>query len=117
MNACTISAFLYFGNYDFDITNEVGAYYYNWTRHEQGNETLVYTVVSSTTGKNPMREGWFVKSGEQYLPTFDTTPQGGTTYYARSSSITYTPQDDAAVMVFHQQDSLHMHRHHTRRRQ
>ena len=91
----TISAFLYFGNYDFDITNEVGAYYYNWTRHEQGNETLVYTAVSSTTGKNPMREGWFVKSGEQYLPTFDTTPQGGTTYYARSSSITYTPQDEA----------------------
>ena len=90
-----ISAFLYFGNYDFDITNEVGAYYYNWTRHEQGNETLVYTAVSSTTGKNPMREGWFVKSGEQYLPTFDTTPQGGTTYYARSSSITYTPQDEA----------------------
>jgi hypothetical protein len=42
-----------------------------------------YTAVADTTGKNPKSEGWYVKSGENYVATTDTTPQTGTTYYVK----------------------------------
>jgi hypothetical protein len=38
-------------------------------------------AVTTTTGKNPKNEGWYVKSGDDYVPTTDTTPQENTTYY------------------------------------
>lgn len=41
------------------------------------------TAVADTTGKNPKNEGWLVKDGDDYVPTTDTTPQNGTTYYER----------------------------------
>ncbi len=41
-----------------------------------------YIAVTTTTGKNPKNEGWYVKSGNDYVLTTDTTPQSGTTYYA-----------------------------------
>lgn len=43
-----------------------------------------YAEVSDTTGKNPKTEGWFIKNGNVYIPTLDTTPQTGVTYYALS---------------------------------
>lgn len=42
-----------------------------------------YTEVSSTTGKNPKNEGWYIKNGNVYIPSLDTTPQTGVTYYSR----------------------------------
>ena len=39
------------------------------------------TAVETTTGKNPKNEGWYVKSGNEYVPTTDTTPGENTTYY------------------------------------
>lgn len=47
-------------------------------------ETPTYTAVSETTGKNPKTEGWYVKDGENYVATTDTTPKTGTTYYVKS---------------------------------
>jgi hypothetical protein len=41
-----------------------------------------FIAVTTTTGKNPKNEGWYVKSGNDYVATTDTTPQSGTTYYA-----------------------------------
>lgn len=38
-------------------------------------------AVTTTTGKNPKSEGWYVKSGDDYVLTTDTTPQENTTYY------------------------------------
>lgn len=38
-------------------------------------------AVTTTTGKNPKNEGWYVKSGDDYVLTTDTTPQENTTYY------------------------------------
>ncbi len=39
------------------------------------------TAVTSTTGKNPKNEGWYVKVGNDYVLTTDTTPGENTTYY------------------------------------
>ena len=39
------------------------------------------TEVTSTTNKNPKNEGWYVKVGNNYELTTDTTPGENTTYY------------------------------------
>ena len=43
-----------------------------------------YTEVETTTGKNPVNEGWFVLSSGKYVLATDETPQEGTTYYVRN---------------------------------
>lgn len=40
-----------------------------------------FTAVSETTGKNPKSEGWYIKNGNVYIRSYDTTPQTGVTYY------------------------------------
>ena len=51
-----------------------------------GTET--YTAVDSSgegyASKNPVNEGWFEKSGDDYFPTADTEVAAGKTYYART---------------------------------
>lgn len=49
----------------------------------RSSTTMTYEAVASTTGKNPKNEGWYIKNGDYYLRSFDTTPQTGTTYYTR----------------------------------
>lgn len=44
-----------------------------------------YTVVSSTTGKNPLNEGWFIKNGTDYIRALDTTPVASRTYYEQDA--------------------------------
>lgn len=44
----------------------------------------VYTAVTPVGTENPKEEGWFVKSGDNYVATTDTTVQQGTTYYEQS---------------------------------
>jgi hypothetical protein len=50
------------------------------------NET--YTAVSTSSEgystKNPKNEGWFIKNGNIYIHSWDTTPQEGVTYYTLS---------------------------------
>ena len=43
-----------------------------------------YSAVETTTGKNPVNEGWFVLSSGKYVFATDETPQEGTTYYVRN---------------------------------
>ena len=43
-----------------------------------------YSAVETTTGKNPVNEGWFVLSSGKYVLATDETPQEGTTYYVRN---------------------------------
>lgn len=54
----------------------------------RNSRNVTYTAVStSSTGynsKNPKTEGWYIKNGNSYLRSFDTTPQSGMTYYTRS---------------------------------
>ncbi len=49
-------------------------------------DNMEYTAVSSSSegynNKNPKEEGWFIKNGNSYIHSWDTTPQSGTTYYA-----------------------------------
>ena len=45
--------------------------------------TYTYTVVASPTG-NPQEQGWYEKSGNDYVLSDDTSVQSGTTYYTRS---------------------------------
>lgn len=54
----------------------------------RSSRNVTYTAVASTTGKNPKNEGWYIKNGNSYLRSFDTTPQSGMTYYER----TVTPE-------------------------
>lgn len=49
----------------------------------RNSRNVTYTAVASTTGKNPKTEGWYIKNGNSYLRSFDTTPQSGMTYYTR----------------------------------
>jgi hypothetical protein len=48
--------------------------------------TATYYQVQEddTVGKNPKALGWYVKSGNTYTLTTDTTPQSGTTYYVKA---------------------------------
>jgi len=54
-------------------------------KHTQ-NET--YTAVSTSTEgyseMNPKALGWFIKNGNVYIHSWDTTPQNGVTYYVQS---------------------------------
>ena len=49
-----------------------------------GDVTETYTPVEDTTGKNPAEQGWYVKEGDTYSLTTDTTPADGVTYYVKS---------------------------------
>ena len=40
-----------------------------------------YSEVTSTTGKNPKAEGWYIKNGSVYILSQDTEAQSGMTYY------------------------------------
>ena len=43
-----------------------------------------YTAVSPVGNENPKSEGWFVLSGDSYIPTNDTTVDENKTYYERT---------------------------------
>ena len=49
----------------------------------RSSTSVTYSAVASTTGKNPKTEGWYIKNGNSYVRSFDTTPQAGVTYYTR----------------------------------
>lgn len=49
----------------------------------RNSRNVTYEAVASTNGKNPKDEGWYIKNGNTYLRSFDTTPQAGMTYYTR----------------------------------
>ena len=69
-------------HYDMDfIANLFYGEQYLSINKEMLNVVRFYTAVTTTSGKNPKNEGWYVKSGSKYVLTTDTTPQSGTTYY------------------------------------
>lgn len=47
--------------------------------------TYVYTLVSSPTG-NPSTSGYYVRSGNDFIPSSDTSVISGTSYYTREAS-------------------------------
>lgn len=51
-------------------------------------ETYVAIATSELTGNNPQTKGWYVYDTEnsKYVPTTDTTPQSGTTYYKKETA-------------------------------
>lgn len=52
-------------------------------------EDGAYDKVADTTGKNPATEGWFEKSGNDYIATSDTTPTAGKDYYVNNTGKTF----------------------------
>ena len=50
--------------------------------------SYTFTAVANTTNKNPKDEHWYIKNGDTYILSDDTTPQTGMTYYTR----TITPE-------------------------
>lgn len=47
----------------------------------QVKSASTYSEVTSTTGKNPKAEGWYIKNGSVYILSQDTEAQSGMTYY------------------------------------
>lgn len=45
-----------------------------------------YSAVTSTTGKNPVQEGWYEKSGSAYVLSTDTEADSSKTYYKRTET-------------------------------
>jgi len=54
-----------------------------------GETRYTYTAVTPEGSENPSEEGWYVENGDSYTLSVDTTVQGGTTYYTRSSRSSY----------------------------
>ncbi|MBR3517783.1 MAG: phage tail protein [Lachnospiraceae bacterium] len=48
--------------------------------------TYIYTAVEPVGSENPSSEGWYVLSGDGYMPTADTTVDTNKTYYERTES-------------------------------
>ena len=46
--------------------------------------TYTYTAVEPVGSENPKEEGWYVLSGDNYIPTNDTTVDENKTYYERT---------------------------------
>lgn len=69
-------------HYDSDfIANIFYGEQYLSINKEMLNVARYYTPVLSSAGKNPSKEGWYVKDGNKYVVTADVTPQDSTTYY------------------------------------
>lgn len=52
----------------------------------QAGVTYTYTAVEPVGSENPSSEGWYVLSGDGYMPTADTTVDTNKTYYERTES-------------------------------
>lgn len=52
--------------------------------------TISYSAATDTTGKNPVNEGWYERSGSAgayvYTPTTDTTVDSSKTYYVKTET-------------------------------
>lgn len=48
--------------------------------------TYTYTAVANPGSDSPVGEGWYVRMGNNYIPSTDTSPVTGTTYYTRSAA-------------------------------
>lgn len=48
--------------------------------------SFAYKAVTSTTGKNPVQEGWYEKNGTVYTLSVDTEADSSKTYYERTET-------------------------------
>lgn len=48
--------------------------------------TYVYTVVEPVGAENPVTEGWYVRLGNDFIKSTDTTVIAGTSYFERTTS-------------------------------
>lgn len=51
-----------------------------------GGVTYIYTAVTPSAGDNPSSEGWYVRLGNDYIKSTDTTVVTGTTYFERTTA-------------------------------
>lgn len=60
-------------------------------------ETVSYDAVTPEEGDNPKTEGWYEKSGDNYIATNDTTAAEGKTYYEKTTT---ESTDEIAGKIF-----------------
>lgn len=53
-----------------------------------------YSLAEVSFGDNPAEQGWYVKSGGEYIPATDTIAKSGTVYYAKTYTAV-TPEEGA----------------------
>ena len=59
---------------------------------------VAYTAVTPTGNENPKEEGWYEKSGNDYVLTTDTTITEGKTYYT-ASDVTISDNAKTALIA------------------
>ena len=57
-----------------------------------GTDTISYTTITPAEGANPSDLGYYVKNGDTYTVTEDTTVQNGTQYYLGSAGDSRMPR-------------------------
>ena len=57
-----------------------------------GTDTIGYTTITPAEGANPSDLGYYVKNGDTYTVTEDTTVQNGTQYYLGSAGDSRMPR-------------------------
>ena len=61
-------------------------YYLNIMGEAPVEPTYTYTKVTDTEGKNPVQEGWYVKTDGDFVLSTDTEVVEGTDYYVRTQN-------------------------------
>ena len=52
-----------------------------------GSAVYTYDLVSPVGTENPSEEGWYVRSGNDFIPSIDTSVIDGTVYYEREAVV------------------------------
>ena len=69
------------GHVSSEAQDEMPMDFYDFDPFSGDEPTVTYTAVEPVGTENPSEEGWYVLSGNRYIPSTDTTVDTNKTYY------------------------------------